>query len=85
MALSGATTPAQSGAGSNGNEGMLHIPQSSSLTGTSLSDCLVSYPGHLLWGGLTPLQVQSVDSTAPANWALYRVKCKNSFISNNSI
>ena len=33
----------------------LCIPQSSSLCGTSLSDCLVSYPGHWL-GCLTPLQ-----------------------------
>ena len=30
---------------SNGNEGVLRIPQSSSITGTSLSDCLVSYTG----------------------------------------
>ncbi len=34
---------------------MLHIPQSSSITGDSPSDCLVSYPGHSL-GGVTPLQ-----------------------------
>ena len=45
--LSGATTLGQSGPRSNGNEGVLHIPQSSSITGTSPSDCLVSYPGHL--------------------------------------
>ena len=44
--LSGTTTPGQSGTGSDGNEGVLHIRQSSSVTGTSLSDCLVSYPGH---------------------------------------
>ncbi len=30
--------------------------QSSSIAGTSLSDCLVSYSGHSLEGGLTPLQ-----------------------------
>ena len=28
------------------NEEELYIPQSSIITGTSLSDCLVSYPGH---------------------------------------
>ena len=50
--LSGATTPDQSGPGSDGNEGVLHIPQSSTITGTSPSDCLVSYPGHLLVGVL---------------------------------
>ena len=41
--------PGQSGPGSNGNEGVLHIPQSPSITGTSPSDCLVSYPGHSFW------------------------------------
>ena len=40
--LSGATTTGQSGSGSDGNEGVLCIPQSSSITGTSPSDCLVS-------------------------------------------
>ena len=35
----GATTPAQSGPGSNGNEGVLHIPQGS-RTGTSPPDAL---------------------------------------------
>ena len=48
--LSGATIPGQSGHGSDGSEGVLWIPQSSSITGTSRSDCLVSYPGHSLWG-----------------------------------
>ena len=33
--LSGATTLSQSGPGSNSSEGVLHIPQSSSITGTS--------------------------------------------------
>ena len=55
-ALSGATTPGQSGPGSDGKEGVLRIPQSSSTAGTSPSDYLVSYPGHSLGGGLTPLQ-----------------------------
>ena len=31
--LSGAITLVQNGPGSNGNEGILHIPQSSSITG----------------------------------------------------
>ena len=42
--LSGAITPGQSGPGSNGNKGVLCIPRSSSISGTSPSDCLVSYP-----------------------------------------
>ena len=35
--LSGATTPGQNGPRSNVNEGVLHIPQSSSITGASPS------------------------------------------------
>ena len=72
MALSGATTPGQSGPGSDGNEGVLHIPQSSSTAGTSPSDCLVSYPGHSFGGGgsYPSAEVQSVYSTAPADWAI---------------
>ena len=46
----GATTLGHSIPGSDGNEGVLCIPQSSSITGTSPSDCLVSYPGHFLMG-----------------------------------
>ena len=51
-ALSGTTTPGLSGPGSDGNEGVFCIPQSSSIIGTSPSDCLVSYLGHSLRGVL---------------------------------
>ena len=51
LVLSGAATPGQSGPGSNSNEGVHRIPQSSSITGDSPSDYLVSYPGHSLGGG----------------------------------
>ena len=67
--LSGATTPGQRGPGSDGNKGVLHIPQSSSIAGTSPSDCLVSYPGHSLGGSYPSAEKQSVYSTAPADWA----------------
>ena len=69
--LSGYTTPSQSGPRSDGNERVLRIPQSSTITGISPSDCLVSFPGHLLsvCGGSYPsAEVQSVYSTAPADW-----------------
>ena len=46
--LSGATTQVQSGPGSDGNERVLRIPQSSSITEASPSDCLVTYTGHSL-------------------------------------
>ena len=58
--ISGATTPGQSKPGSDSNERVIRIPQSSSITGTSPSDCLVSYLGYsLVGGGLTPLQRSS--------------------------
>ena len=41
--LLGATTLGQNGPGSGGNEGLLHIPQRSSITGGWPSNCLVSY------------------------------------------
>ena len=54
--LSGATSPCQSEAGSNGNERVLHIPQISKA-GSSPSDCFMSYPGHSFCGGyLIPQQ-----------------------------
>ena len=54
--LSGATTPGQSGPGSDDNEGVLYISQISEA-GVFPSDSLMSHPGHSLrWGGLTPLQ-----------------------------
>ena len=73
-ALSGATILGQSEPGSNGNEGVIRIPQSPSITGTSPSDCLVSYPGHSWRGGSYPSEeVQSVYSTAPADLASQRM------------
>ena len=46
-----ATTPSQSGSGSNSNEGVLYILQSSSITGTLPLDCLMVYLGQSLGGG----------------------------------
>ena len=68
--LSGATTPGQSGPGSDGNEGVLHIPQNFNLNRTSPSDCLVSYPGHSLEGSYPSAEKQSVYPTAPVNRAM---------------
>ena len=69
--LSGATTPGQRGPRSDGNEGILRIPQSSSITGTSPSDCLVSYLEHSLavgWRTYSFAEKQVVYSTAPGKW-----------------
>ena len=51
--LSGITTPGLSGPGSDGNKGVLHIPQTLRITKTSRSDCLMSHAGHSL--GVLPL------------------------------
>ena len=66
--LSDATTPGKSGPGSNGNERVLCISQSSSITEASLSDYLMSYLGHLLGESYPSAGMQPVYSTAPANW-----------------
>ena len=69
----------QSERGSDGSEGVLRIPQSSNITWTSPSDCLKSYPGHLLVvvGPYPYAKVQSVYSTVPADWAFknYEAMC----------
>ena len=52
------TTLDQSGPGSDGNVGIFRFPQSSSIA-TLSSDCLMSYPGNWLVGGLTSLQRRS--------------------------
>ena len=70
MNLSGTTTPGQTGTGNDGNEGVLRIPQSSSITRASTSDCLVSNPGHSLRVSYSSAEMQSVYSAAPADWAI---------------
>ena len=57
-ALSGATILVKSGPGSNGNEGLLCIPQNP----WNLTDCLVSYLGYLL-GSYPSAKVKSQYST----------------------
>ena len=68
--LSGATTPVQSRPGSYGNEGVLRIPQSFSITGASSSDGPMSYLGHWLGESYSPAEMQSEYSTASADWAI---------------
>ena len=57
LALSCVTATDQSGPRSDGNEGVLCILRSSSISGTSPLDCLMSYLEHsFVVRGLTPLQ-----------------------------
>ena len=67
--ISGTTTLGQSRLGSNGNNGVFHILQSSSITGASPSDFLVLYPGHSLVEYYTTAEIQSMYSAAPSDWA----------------
>ena len=62
--LSGATTPGQSGPGTNGNEGVPFNHQSSK-TGVTSSDYLVSYPGHSGGGLLLCRDAVSVFYSPP--------------------
>ena len=63
-ALSGSTTPRQIGVGSDGNKEALRILQSSSITGASTLDCLVSYPGNSLLGVYPSVDVGVFYSTS---------------------
>ena len=57
----------QSGAGSDGNEEVLHIPQSFNITRTTPYDALVSFLGHSLgWGPYPSVEKELAYSTAPA-------------------
>ena len=73
MALARATSPGHSRPGGDEYEEVLCISQSSSITGTSPSDYLVTYPGHSLGRGLTPLLrcsrciIQSQLTSPPLN------------------
>ena len=60
--ISGATTPGQSGPGNNSIEGVICILQSSSSSKFTQLDCLLSYPGHLLGGGLISSKLNAIDA-----------------------
>ena len=67
MTLSIATTTGQSRPGSEGNERVLRIPQTSSITGALHSDCLMPYPEHSLPASYSSAEKQLVYSTAPSS------------------
>ena len=64
--LSSASTPSQSGPGSDGNEGVLRISQSSK-TEVSPSICFMSYSGHSLGESYSSAKMQSVYTTPAVN------------------
>ena len=65
-ALSSATTLGQSGPGSNDDEGVLHIPQSSSITIRLFSIISRTLFG---WKAYPSTEMQLVYSTSPADGA----------------
>ena len=77
-ALSGATTPGQSGPGSNGYEVVLRIPQSSCISAISPSDCWVS-------GQYTELNVKTILIQIIQFSLSTQFKCQNSSILNDSV
>ena len=70
--LSGATYPFQTGTENDDNKAVLRIPQSPCINWSSLSDCSMPYPVHLLGGGAyLSAEIQSAYSTAPVVRAVY--------------
>ena len=72
--LSGVTTPSESRPGSDGNEGVHHIPQYSCITGALPSDGLVSYPEHSLVGSYSSVETQSVYSWTSADSTIFSLE-----------
>ena len=55
--------------GTNGNEGLLRIPQNPSITGALPSDCLMSYPRHsLVEGGILQTQPTLMSKKGRCPW-----------------
>ena len=75
--LSGATILGQNEPGSDCNEGVLRIPRSYSVTGTSPSDCLLSNPGESSWGSYPSAENHLVYNTAPLDWAIFGKRYKS--------
>ena len=72
----------QSEPGSNSNEGVICIPRIPCITGTSTSDCLESYLGHLLMVSYLSAEKQQVNAAAAAE---YTELMSKQFISDNSL
>ena len=66
MTLLGTIILGESGHGSDGNEGVLHIPESFTITGASPLDRLILYTGY---SSYPSVEMPSVYSIAPFDWA----------------
>ena len=72
--LTGTTTPCQSWSRSNGNEGVLHIPRTSSLTIRLFSVTSKTLVGSRV---IPSVEMQSAYSKAPAEWADPKILINN--------
>ena len=79
--VSNSTALGQSGPGSDGNEKVIRIPQSSSITGTSASYCSVSYQEHS-FGVFTSLQGSSRCIPQPQPTRQDHVECTAGYSMN---
>ena len=77
MNLSGATTPDQSGPGSNGNEGVLHITKGS-MTHHQIVLCHMQDNRCGRWG-YSFAEMQSMYSTVPTNRAWFVLSLRGHF------
>ena len=72
MILSGTTSSGQRGPKTDGNDGVVPIPQSSKNTGVSQSNCLMSYTGRsfgkFLPSAETPQCILEVRPTGHLWW-----------------
>ena len=64
--LSGGTTQSQSRPGSDDDEGVIRTPQRSTITGTSATNCFVTYLGHSYKRGLPLCREAVVELYIPS-------------------
>ena len=69
--------------GTDGNEGLLQIPQRSSITGTSPSYCWVSCPGYWFEESCSSAEMQSVYPTATTGWTSTCLRIIHTYLFKN--
>ena len=79
--LTDAPIPGESQLGSNGNEGVLHIPKSPRIEALS-SDSLASYPGYSLGRGSYPLDRDAVSIFYSPSWLSWEDFTINWYLQN---
>ena len=78
------TTPGLSGPGSDGNEGVLRIPKSFSITGASPSHGLMLYHGHSLGKFYPSAEMQSVPGPNCSQLCQARLDFEHSYYAQHT-